>query len=211
MQNIPLILQTMNNKAVQIALFVIFIAIAGGGLYYGLSGSSSETNEERTAQTVHILKYSDYQCPACRDGHEMVKQLVEEYGDKVDVEYRHFPLSGFQYSRGAAHAAEAAREQGMFDEMSAMIFDSQPEWSRGGAEEMFAQFAEEIGLDMDQYQVDKESDEIHERVESQREEGIRRTVNATPTYFMNGQKLQQSPRTYEQMKSIVELYMYRSN
>jgi len=201
----------MNSKTVQIALFVIFIVVAGGGLYFGLSGSSSETNEERTAQTVHILKYSDYQCPACRDGYELIKPLKEEFGDMVDVEYRHFPLSGFQYSRGAAHAAEAAREQGMFDEMTALIFDNQAEWSRGGAEEMFDQFAEEIGLDMDQYYEDKESEEIHARVESQREEGIRRTVNATPTYFMNGQKLQQNPRTYEQMKSIVELYMYRSN
>ena len=99
----------------------------------------------------------------------------------------------------------------MFDEMTALIFDNQAEWSRGGAEDMFDQFAEEIGLDMDQYYEDKESEEIHARVESQREEGIRRTVNATPTYFMNGQKLQQNPRTYEQMKSIVELYMYRSN
>lgn len=200
----------MKNKNVQIALLVIFILAGAGFLYYGLSDNSNEPQGERTAQKVEILKYSDYQCPACRQGYELLKPLVQEFGDNVEIKYRHFPLSGFQFSRLAAHAAEAARNQGKFNEMHVRIFENQEQWSRGNAEQYFTQYAEEIGLDMEQYREDIESEEIAEKVERDRQEGIRRSVNATPTYFMNGQKIQQNPQTYEQLKSLVELYMYRS-
>jgi len=206
----------MNNKTVQISLFVAFLLIAGGALYYGLAGNSgngqsSASNSERTAQKVEILKYSDFQCPACRDYVPFENQLKDEFGDMVEFTYRHFPLSGFQFSRLAAHSSEAAREQGYFYEMHDLIFEHQAEWSRGNARELFEGYAEEIGLDMEQFREDVESEEIAERVEQQRQEGIRRTVNSTPTFFVNGRKLQQNPRSYEQFKSIVELQMYRSN
>lgn len=200
----------MKNKNVQIALLALFILVGGGLLYYGLNDNSSETQGERTAQKVEIIKYSDYQCPSCRLGYELLKPLVQEFGDKVEIKYRHFPLSGFQYSRLAAHAAEAARNQGKFNEMHVLIFENQQQWSRGNAEQHFTEYAEEIGLDMEQFREDIESEDVAQRVESNRQEGIRRTVNATPTYFMNGQKIQQNPQTYEQLKALVELYMYRS-
>ncbi len=207
----------MNSKTGQIALFVAFLLIAGAALYYGLSGNSdsnstSATNvNDRTAQQVEILKYSDYQCPACRDYVPLVKQLKEDYGDMVEINYRHFPLSGFQFSRLASHSVEAAREQGHFQEMHDLIFENQAEWSRGNAQSIFDGYAEQIGLDMEQFRQDRESDSVAERVEQQRQEGLRRTVNSTPTFFVNGRKLQQNPQSYEQLKSIVELQMYRSN
>lgn len=203
----------MNNKTVQIALFVAFLIIAGGALYYGLSNNSNDNTAtaERTAQKVEILKYSDYSCPACRDMVQPVKQLKEDFGDMVEIRYRHFPLSGFQFSRLASHSVEAAREQGHYEEMHDIIFENQAEWSRGNAQSIFEGYAEELGLDMEQFRADVESVEIAERVENQRQEGIRRTVNATPTFFINGRKLQQNPQSYAQFKSIVELQMYRSN
>jgi len=200
----------MKNKNVQYILLALFVLVGAGTLYYGLSDNTNSPQGETTAQKVEIIKYSDYQCPACRHGHELMKPLVQEFGDNVDIVYRHFPLSGFQYSRLAAHSVEAARNQGKFDEMHEMIFDSQSEWSRGNADQYFTRFAEEIGLDMEQFSADVESEEIAEKVERDRQEGIRRTVGGTPTYFMNGQKIQQSPQTYPQMKSLVELYMYRN-
>lgn len=206
----------MNKKSVQIALFVVFLIVAGGALYFGLSGNSGSENNtvnngEPTVNKVEILKYSDFQCPACQTYVPIEEQLENEFGDLVEFNYRHFPLSGFQYSRLAAHAAEAAREQGEFDAMHDLIFENQQEWSGGNARRHFEDYAEHIGLDMEQFQEDLESEEIANRVESQRQEGIRRMVNSTPTFFVNGRKLQQNPQNYEQFKSIVELYMYRSN
>lgn len=204
----------MNNKKLQIALLVLFIVVAGGLLYYGIAGNSGgnsapERNVE--AQTVQILKYSDYQCPACKLYIPLQENLKREFGDKVQIEYRHFPLSGHRFAELAARSVEAARNQDSFYEMHDKIFQYQEVWSRGDAHDHFEDFAREIGLDMDRFLADLESDEVRQRVESQRQEGIRRQVNATPTYFINGQRLRQNPQSYEQFKSIVELYMYRSN
>ena len=202
----------MNKKNIQIIALIAFVVIAGGVLYYGLSNNSGNdaSNTDRQAQKVHILKYSDYQCPACKAYVPAQEQLKREFGDMIEIEYRHFPLSSMQYSTLAAYATEAAREQGHFKEMHDMIFEYQEVWSQGDARDHFTDFAEEIGLDMEQFAADLESETIHQRVESQRQEGIRRQVNATPTFFFNGQRLRQNPQNYDQFKSMVELYMYRS-
>lgn len=204
----------MNNKSVQIIAFVAFVLVAVAALYYGMNDNTdSGDNTERQGEpsTVHILKYSDYQCPACKAYIPLQEQLETEYGDLVEIEYRYFPLSGHQFAALAARSVEAARLQGKYEEMHDLVFEHQEEWSRGGAQQYFTNYAEEIGLDMEQFEEDVESDEVYRTVESQKAEGERRTVTATPTFFVNGQKLQQNPQSYEQFKSIVELFMYRSN
>lgn len=204
----------MNNKNVQIALFVLFVAIVGGALYYTLSGQNNSGDTQAQAnqpQKVEMLKYSDYSCPACKIYHGANKMLEEEYGDLVDITYRHFPLDSFRYSRLAAYSVEAARNQGKYQEMHELIFEYQEVWSQGDAREQFIDFAEQLDLDMEQFEADLESEEIHALVESQKREGERRQVRATPTYFINGQRVQQLPQNIDQFKSLVELYMYRSN
>jgi protein-disulfide isomerase len=206
----------MNCKSSQIGPILFFLVIAGSVFLSGCSGdgdneAASSDSSNQTAQTVEILKYSDFSCPACQSYVPMEEQLKSEYGDMVTITYKHFPLNGFQFSRLAAHSAEAAREQGKFQEMHDLIFANQAEWSRGNARELFESYAVQLELDMEQFREDVESDKIATRVESDREEGIRRTVTSTPTFFVNGRKLQQNPQGYDQMKSIVELYMYRSN
>lgn len=206
----------MKCKFLQTAQVLLFFLLVASVLLSACSGdydneaASSDTSNQ-TAETVEILKYSDFQCPHCQTFVPMEEQLKSEYGDMVQITYKHFPLNGFQYSRLAAHSAEAAREQGKFDEMHDLIFENQAEWSRGNAREHFESYAEQLNLDMEKFREDVESEEVATRVENDRQEGIRRSVNSTPTFFINGRKLQQLPRDYDQMKSIVELYMYRSN
>lgn len=206
----------MNKKIVQTVAFIAFIGVAIAALYYGgVFGNSNNTTENsntaRVAQDVHILKYSDYSCPACRAYVPLEEQLKQEFGDKITIEYRYFPLESFPFSHFAAYAVEAARQQGKFEEMHNIVFENQSEWSRRNGREQIMGYAEQIGLDMEQFREDIDSEEVRQTVESQKQEGIRRTVTSTPTYFLNGQKLRQNPQSYEQFKAIVELYMYRSD
>jgi protein-disulfide isomerase len=207
----------MNKLSIQIIAFISFIAIAVAALYYGgVFGNSNDqapSVAERTAQKVQILKYSDYSCPACKVYIAAQEQLKAEFGDLVEIEYRYFPLESFPHSMLAAQSVEAAKVQGKFREMHDLVFEYQAQWSprQSDAMEYFARFAEDIGLDMDQFMADLNSDQVRAVVENQRQEGIRRTVNATPTYFIDGHKIRQLPQSYDQFKSIVELYMYRSN
>jgi len=201
------------SKTVQTGLLVAFVVIAVAAISYTLSNGSSEQAEAQNTepQKVKILKYSDYQCPACKKYVQPVEQLKQEFGSLIEVEYKHFPLNSHQYARVAGHAVEAARNQGAFEEMHDIIFANQEVWSNGGAEEYFITYAEELGLDVEQFKADLESEEVHARVEQNKQEGIRRQVNATPTFFINGVKIRQNPQNYEQFKAMVEMFMYRGN
>jgi len=204
------------SKNIQLIAWVAFIALVGGVLFYVFSGNNGNqpatataTSDAQEARNVEILKYSDYSCPACKMFIPFQERLKEDFGDNISIEYRHFPLSGFRYSDLAARVVEAAGEQGKKEEMHDKVFDGQELWTQGNAEEIFEIYAMEIDLDMDQFERDLNSDRIRDAVARQRSEGQRRMVQSTPTFFINGQRVQQNPRDYAQFRSLVEMHMYR--
>ncbi len=204
------------SKNIQLIAWVVFIAVVGGALFYALTGNSNSqsattapASESQETINVEILKYSDYSCPACKQYIPFEERLKEDFGDNITIEYRHYPLSGFRYSELAARVVEAAGEQGKKKEMHDKVFDGQELWTQGNAEEIFETYALELDLDIDQFENDLNSDRIREAVARQKSEGQRRMVQSTPTFFINGQRVQQNPRDYAQFRSLVEMYMNR--
>jgi protein-disulfide isomerase len=154
---------------------------------------------------VILIEYSDFQCPACAAYYPLVKQLAQEFADDAAFVYRHFPLGIFPNSRIAGQAAESAGRQGKFWEMHSMIFDGQREWSnqnRGQAEEIFTSYAERLNLDVEQFKNDFNSQEAKDKINSDHRSGLKARVNATPTFFLNGERIR-NPRSYEEFKSII--------
>lgn len=78
---------------------------------------------------VTIVEYSDFQCPYCSRSYATVKQLLSDYGDKVRLVYKHYPLSFHANAQKAAEAAECARDQGKFWEMHDLLFEKQTDWA----------------------------------------------------------------------------------
>ena len=155
---------------------------------------------------VVVVKYSDFQCPACRFYASMDDQLSEELGDDVLFIYRHFPLRNFEHSRLASRYAEAAGRQDAFWEMHDLIYINQQQWSRGDAESIFRQFADSIELDMDQLDEDLQDPELMERIEADYEDGQEVGVRAVPSLYINGEAIQ-SPRSLDDYRSLIESYM----
>ncbi len=71
---------------------------------------------------VKIVEFSDFECPYCTSSQPTVEGLFEKYGDKISLEYRHYPLSFHANAQKMAEASECAREQGKFWEMHNTIF-----------------------------------------------------------------------------------------
>ena len=61
---------------------------------------------------VMVVEFADFQCPACAESAPIVKQVLDEYGDKVNLVYRHFPLNQHKNAFVSGESAEAARAQG---------------------------------------------------------------------------------------------------
>lgn len=152
---------------------------------------------------VVVVKYSDFQCPACRFYAAMDDRLSQELGDDVLFVYRHFPLRSFEHSWLAARYSEAAGRQGHFWRMHDLIYINQQQWSRGDAETIFRQFADSIDLDMAQLDEDLEDPELRERIQSDYQDGQQVGVRAVPSLFINGEAID-NPNSLEEYREMIE-------
>ena len=204
----------MDKNKQLIALGVGILFIAGIVIFGNMSGAGTEnTNTTITIEdrvkgnknaVVKLVEYSDFQCPACGAYYPIVKQLMDEYGDKVKFTYKHFPLRRIHANADlAARAAEAAGVQGKFWEMHDMIFENQEKWSEARAQSIFVGYAKDLGLGADKFKKDLSSKEVKAKVQNDFEEGIALGVNSTPSFFLNGEKLS-GIKSYEEFKNIIE-------
>lgn len=153
---------------------------------------------------VNIVEFSDFQCPACAAAHPVVNKILEDYKGKVNFVYRHFPLPQHPYGTKAAIAAEAAGEQGKFWEMYNKLFDKQAEWSESkDVVANFTGYAQELNLDINKFKQDMESGKYDERIKSDQSDGVAAKINATPTFFINGEKIS-GAGSYDDFKTKID-------
>lgn len=182
-----------------ITTLLLAFFVGAAGFTQGFAQESSNDG------TLTITEYADYQCPACGYYHGFVKKLQKELGDKIEIKKRFFPLSNHRYGALTARAAQAAKNQGKFDEMHNLLFENQEEWSKSGnAQQYLFKYARQLNLDMEQFKEDLNAGETQRTVMEQKQEGIDRGVRATPTFFIEGEQIERLPRTYKQFKSIIQ-------
>ncbi len=132
-----------------------------------------------------IVEYGDYQCPYCGAAYPVLKELMKEFGSQIKFVFRNFPLSEMhQYARPAALAAEAANLQGKFWEMHDAIYENQQDLN----ENFLVKLAEQLKLNIHQFEKDRGSTELANKVDADFESGIVSGVNGTPSFFINGNK-----------------------
>lgn len=186
--------------------YLISVIVFAGGLIAGTATSQTALAQENSsADRVTLTEFSDYQCPACAAYHPVVEKLKQDFGDRLHVEYKHFPLNSHRFSFLAARAAEAAKNQDKFLEMHSKLFENQQRWSgSGNAQVIFVNYAKEIGLDVEQFKADLNAGETQKTVVEEKNEGRNLGVNATPTFLIDGDKIEQNPRSYEEFKNLIE-------
>lgn len=159
--------------------------------------------------TILLVEFSDFQCPACQLYEQMIATLEEDPEAKPILEqitlvYRNFPLDQIHpNAREAAYAAEAAGKQGKFFPMHDLLFENQTSWSESSdPSQIFEGYATELKLSLDQYKKDYASSEVREKVQADFLSGMNADVQGTPTFFLNGSKIQ-NPRSPEELKEVL--------
>lgn len=153
---------------------------------------------------VTLVEYGDFQCPACKNYYLLVKQLNEEFPEDLRIAFRHIPLvSIHKNAMEASYAAEAAGVQGRFWEMHDALFENQADWeNERDPRDKFVSYAEKLELDVEQFKLDMDSDQVHERVNADMTSAGSLGVNSTPTFYLDGERIQ--PRSYEEFRSSIE-------
>lgn len=157
----------------------------------------------KEAKTI-LIEYSDFQCPACGAYHPILKKITEDLSSQLKFSYRHFPLPQHKNAKLAAIVAEAAGKQNKFWEMHDLIFQNQSDWSNEkNAAIVFAKYAQDLDLNIEQFQTDIISDSLKAKIENDYKSGVKAGVNSTPSFFLNGKKLN-NPRNYDDFKNAIE-------
>jgi protein-disulfide isomerase len=153
---------------------------------------------------VTLEEFGDFQCPPCGQFAAFVDELLKEYDSRLRVVFRNFPLPAHQHALEAAQAAEAAGLQGKFWEMYDTLYRQQLLWSdASNASEMFESYAGTIGLDVDQFKKDRDSDKVRERIDSDHALADSLGVKVTPTIFINNRPLESKDKNPEGVRAAI--------
>jgi len=141
---------------------------------------------------ITMVEFSDYQCPFClRYFQETLPQLLKDYVEtgKVYYVFKDFPITQIHpQAIPAAVAARCAGQQDAYWEMHDKLFEEQSRWNNNpNADEIFAELAQDIGLDMDAFNACVADPAIVDQVNQNLAEGVAAGVQGTPAFFINGE------------------------
>lgn len=171
---------------------------------YQIAAASRAPAKGKKGAKVVIQEFSDFQCPFCSRVNPTMKQVMEEYGDKVQVVWRHFPLPFHDKAFKAAEAANEVFEQGgdeKFWKFHDILFENQ----RALEPENLIKYAEQVGgintaklkaaLDTDKHKAAVQAD-----MDAVNKAGAR---IGTPSFFING-KLLQGAQPFPAFKTAID-------
>ncbi|HEY7651524.1 MAG TPA: thioredoxin domain-containing protein [Methylomirabilota bacterium] len=138
------------------------------------------------AAPVTIFEWSDYQCPYCKGAQEVLVRLQAEFPDTVRIAFKDFPLRSHDRAVPAALAARCAGAQGRYWEYHDLLFVAQPDFSR---DELLG-YARRLGLEASPFSECLDSARFQDAVLADQREGRDAGVRATPTFFINGRKIE---------------------
>lgn len=154
---------------------------------------------------VVLEEFGDLQCPPCAMLAVLLKKLEEENRSRLRVVFRHFPLAMHKHAVEAARAAEAAGAQGHFWEMTDLLYEHQPEWSKEeNVTAIFEGYAQKLGLDLARYKADLEDNKLLGRIGLDNQRGISMGVTSTPTLFINNQRIPQQYMTEPAIREAID-------
>lgn len=164
---------------------------------------------------VKLTEFGDFQCPACRAYEPIVRKISKDFDGKLNLTFKHFPLTSIHKNALlGARAAEAAGAQGKFWEMHDWLYDNQVVWGELPAADAKAKIlaaAEKLKLDMDKFKKDIDAKTIEDKILTSQSEGIDLGIVATPTFYLDGKKLDPTPQNYEEFKKVIEAELKASN
>jgi protein-disulfide isomerase len=141
---------------------------------------------------VTLVEYSDFECPVCRNLHDVVRDLLPKYTGKVRVVFKDFPIEQIHpWARTAAIAGRCAYQQdpAAFWKMYDLIYDHQDIISASNVWTKMMDYAGQSGLDTDAFKTCMASPGAGEAVNTSRANGQLLEVNSTPTVFVNGRRM----------------------
>ena len=176
---------------VLVGIFTLTGNKSSNGSKSSSGGTPTNHVEGEGKSGVTLVEYGDFECPYCEQYYPIVQQVQTEFNDQITVQFRNFPLTSIhQNAFAAARAAEAAGLQNKFWQMHDLLYQNQNQWVQASAPtKYFNQYAQQIGLNAAQFQKDYSSTKVNDLINADMAAGNKLGVNATPTFYLDGKKI----------------------
>ncbi len=196
------------------ALIAVFIGIV---IYSNnKDNSSGNSGDSGAAGSNHVLgagtdgvtivEFGDFQCSACRSYFPVVKQIKEKYGDRIKIQFRHFPLVQIHRNAMVAHrSAEAAGRQGKFWEMHDLLYERQQAWEgSNNPTAIMEDYAAELGLNIDKFKADFASEEVNKTISADIKAGQAIGATSTPTFVLGDKVIEKLPTDVAGFSQLID-------
>jgi len=159
------------------------------------NGNIADHTFGNTDSKVVLIEYGDFQCPACQSAYPTIKELTEEYKDRMVFIFRNNPLTAIHpNARAASAAAEAAGLQEKFWEMHDTLYEQQDAWGNVATDKrlsFFEGYAKQIGVkDIEKFKADMNIQAVNDKINFDLALGRKVGVTGTPTILLDGQKIE---------------------
>lgn len=149
-----------------------------------------------------LVEYGDYQCPACGEAYPQVKRVQSHFGDDLCFVFRNFPLAEVHpQAEAAAETAEYAGAHGLFWPAHDALYQNQEALSPM----LYLELIQQLGLSAIELQQALEGETYQARVRADFTGGVHSGVNGTPTFFINGQRHDDS-YDFETLAKAIEAF-----
>jgi protein-disulfide isomerase len=136
--------------------------------------------------SVTVLEYGDYECPFCRGAYRDVYRMLDLYPGSILFAFRICPIQQLHpHAEQAAEAAEAAAAQGKFWEMYELLLRPSSSLDL----DSLVSHARDLGLDIERFRLEVTGRAYAAKIEADVREGFRNGVNATPKFYVNGERI----------------------
>lgn len=167
---------------------------------------------------VTIEEFGDFQCPPCGILSATLQKIEHDYGDRIHVIFREFPLDMHAFAFTAACAAEAAGLQGRFWEMHDLLFEHALYWSKESpppktppteeamdhVREIFTEYATRAGVDVKRFRNDVTGEAVNARIKADQARGSSLGVDRTPVLLIDGVKIPFAQFNVEDLHKLID-------
>lgn len=156
------------------------------------------------SSSLVVVEFIDYKCPNCLLAEPILKNIINKYGKKIKLIVRDFPVESTHPGATAlAELAACAGEQGRYWPVHDWLYKNQAVLPAAWSESEFSKIATATGLDLQKLQACQAKGEVAKQVRSDYFEALKFGVRGTPTFYINGVKVE-GVISAEGWKSVIE-------
>ncbi len=146
-----------------------------------------------------IIEFGCYVCPYTNQVEETVREILDYYGGRVNLQFIVYPLPGHEFSYESSMASKCAHEQNMCEEYHEKLFEQ----NMGFSNDTFVQIASELGMDVGRFENCMINNTYAAEIEEDKKLAIEAGIKGTPTFFIKDQVIV-GPKPFKTFKKIID-------